>query len=44
MDSDKFIMAMAAMAVVILIVIGSGFVAVGYIKNHPEVFQIAPKK
>ena len=40
---DKFILAMIGMAIALLIIIGSGFVAVEYFKSHPEAFQVKPQ-
>ena len=40
--SDKFTLAMIVMAVFLVIIIGSGFIAVEYFKAHPEVFELKP--
>ncbi|WP_267897787.1 hypothetical protein [Neisseria chenwenguii] len=44
MDSDKFIWAMVALAVALMIIIGGGFLATDYFKKHPDAFQTQPKK
>ncbi|WP_269471069.1 hypothetical protein [Neisseria animalis] len=41
---DKFVWAMAIMAVILAVIIGGGFVATEYVKKHPELFEIKPQK
>ncbi|WP_416190404.1 hypothetical protein ACM67B_04955 [Neisseria sp. CCUG17229] len=41
---DKFVIAMIALAVILLILMGGGFVATEYLKKHPDTFQVQPKK
>ncbi len=35
---------MAAMAALLALIIGGGFVATEYVKKHPEMFEVKPQK
>ena len=41
---DKFILAMIALAVILAVIIGGGFIAVEYTKTHPEMFEVKPER
>ncbi|WP_255525195.1 hypothetical protein [Neisseria yangbaofengii] len=41
---NKFIIAMIALAVILLILMSVGFAATEYLKRHPDTFQVQPKK
>lgn len=41
---DKFVLAMLVMAVALVVIIGGGFVAAEYFKQHPETFRVQPNR
>lgn len=41
---DKFVLAMLVMAIALVVVIGGGFVATEYFKQHPEIFRVPSKQ
>ena len=40
---DKFVIAMIALAVILLILMGGGFAATEYLKKHPDIPSAAEK-
>ncbi len=39
---DKFIFAMAVFAAILALIIGGGFAALEYAKQHPEILELKP--